>query len=112
MAVAQVLPPRFLQVDSTQQPDAGVQKGMAGFTWHDALICSCTWITRQPTVTAEECEIAVTRMSLKRNGGVHLTFWAPQNGGFMIQQPMKMDDLGVSPFMETLKWNQRILSYK
>ena len=82
--------PRFLQVDSTQQPDAGVQKGMAGFTWHDALICSCTWITRQPTVTAEECEIAVTRMFFPRTGGRWII--SPYTGGgWRVLHQLAMD---------------------
>lgn len=31
----------------------------------------------------------------------------PQNGGFLRDTPIKMDDVGVPPFQETNKHNQK-----
>jgi len=36
----------------------------------------------------------------------------PQNGGFIKQKPIKMDDLGVPLFSETSIYNQPFLFYK
>ena len=43
----------------------------------------------------ENWEITNLRYGCFQNIGV------PQNGGFIVENPIKMDDLGVPPFKET-----------
>ena len=36
--------------------------------------------------------------------GMSIVMGVPPNGGFLLENPIKMDDLGAPPFMESLKY--------
>ena len=38
-----------------------------------------------------------------------LKIGVPQNGWFIVETPIKMDDLGVPLFLETPKWIERMV---
>ena len=53
----------------------------------------------------DETNIKLTKTKCETNSYVYIHIWVfpkvPENGWFIMEKPMKMDDLGVPLFLET-----------